>query len=126
LLRALLSISILLLVAQAARSQDAELLRAEAPSATAEYNMGNFKDPLAHFQALYKSTGKNALLFNVAQCQRQLGNLKDAAFSYGRFIQLEAENPNVPVARDRAPSGLIVLGPSRAHDWAAGSACLTS
>jgi len=93
-------ISLVLGTAQAVRADDAETLRAQARDATAEYNMGQFKEALARFQTIYKASGKNALLFNIAQCQRQMGKLKDAAFSYRRFIELEPDNPNVPVARD--------------------------
>lgn len=99
-LRVALAISLVLGTAQAVRADDAETLRAQARDATAEYNMGHFKEALARFQTIYKASGKNALLFNIAQCQRQMGNLKDAAFSYRRFIELEPDNPNVAVARD--------------------------
>jgi tetratricopeptide (TPR) repeat protein len=99
-LRVALVISLVLGTAQALRADEAETLRAQARDATAEYNMGHFKEALARFQAIYKGSGKNALLFNIAQCQRQMGNLKDAAFSYRRFIELDPDNPNVPVARD--------------------------
>src|SRR5260370_42270147 len=91
-LRVALAISLVLGTAQAVRADDAETVRAQARDATAEYNMGHFKEALARFQAIYKATGKNALLFNIAQCQRQMGKLKDAAFSYRRFIELEPDN----------------------------------
>src|SRR5438270_108619 len=57
-------------------------LAAIARQAEAEYNLGDFRGALVKFEALYKETGKAALLFNVAQCHRQLGDLQQAAVNY--------------------------------------------
>ena len=84
----------------AGRADEDESLRARVRDANAQFNMGNYKEALAQFQSIYRSSGKHALLYNIAQCYRQLGDLKMAAVNYRSFIRLDPGNPGVPVAQE--------------------------
>ncbi|HUJ28637.1 MAG TPA: tetratricopeptide repeat protein [Myxococcales bacterium] len=85
---------------QAARADEDESLRSRVRDANAQFNMGNYKEALAQFQAIYRASGKHALLYNIAQCYRQLGDLKMAAVNYRSFIRLDPDNAGVPVAKE--------------------------
>src|SRR5439155_18316431 len=90
----------LLLGARTAQAQENAPIRTELRDAEAQFNMGNYAEALAQFQSLYRRTGKPALLFDIAQCHRQLGDLEKAAINYRSFIRLDPENPGVPIAKE--------------------------
>jgi tetratricopeptide (TPR) repeat protein len=88
------------LLASAARGGDAEALRAEMREATAQYNLGYFKDALTRFESIYRRFGDPRALFNAAQCHRKLGELREAAQNYRSFLRLNPDGPNAPMARE--------------------------
>lgn len=57
------------------------------------FNLGHWQDAIAGFERSYKLSGDAALLFNVAQAQRQAGNSKEAAIAYKAFLR---ERPDTP------------------------------
>jgi predicted S18 family serine protease len=54
-------------------------------SATSHYNLSEWKAALDDFREAYRLKPDNAFLFNIAQCQRQLGAYHDAANSYRAY-----------------------------------------
>lgn len=95
-----LLIAALLFAASPSRGDDTTLLRQQLRDANAQFNMGNFPAALSQFQDLYRASSKHALLFNIAQCFRQMGDLQKAAANYRSFIRLDPENPTVPTAKE--------------------------
>ena len=95
-----LVIAALLFAASPSRGDDTTLLRQQLRDANAQFNMGNFPAALSQFQDLYRASSKHALLFNIAQCYRQMGDLQKAAANYRSFIRLDPENPTVPTAKE--------------------------
>jgi tetratricopeptide (TPR) repeat protein len=95
-----IAIAILLMGSFSARGDEAAGLRERLRDASAQYNMGNYQVALEQFQAAYSASGKHVLLYNIAQCYRQLGDLQKAAINYRSFIRLEPENAAVPTAKD--------------------------
>lgn len=83
--------------ARADARSDAKLAYNEAE---AEYNLGNFDKALESFEQAYKLARVPAILFNIAQCHRQLNNLDRAASTYRSFIRLDPNNGAVPQARE--------------------------
>jgi tetratricopeptide (TPR) repeat protein len=65
------------------------------------YDLGQFTKALELYTEAYKLKALAGFLFNIAQCHRQLGNFKDAAFFYGRYIDNSSpKEPNVERARE--------------------------
>lgn len=51
------------------------------------FNLGHWQDAVAGFEKSYTLSGDAALLFNVAQAQRQAGNFKEAIIAYKAFLR---------------------------------------
>lgn len=82
-----------------ARSANAEA-RSASPQAKAEfaaakraYELGQFEQALAGYTDAYQRKSHPAILFNIAQCHRQLGNYERAAFFYRRYLALSVTRP---------------------------------
>jgi tetratricopeptide (TPR) repeat protein len=61
-------------------------------SGTAHYNLGEYDKALVSFQDGYRIKQDPALLFNIGQCQRQLGQYEDAARVFRAYLR-ESSNP---------------------------------
>ncbi len=85
--------------AQDARQEAREI----AAEGTRHYNMGRFEEALAEYQRAYDVFAAPQLLFNLGQCQRELGNHEQAVFFFERFLEQMPDAPNVETVR-----GLIV------------------
>ncbi|MBN2573726.1 MAG: hypothetical protein JXP73_04110 [Deltaproteobacteria bacterium] len=57
------------------------------------FNLGKWDEAIAAFENSYKLSGDPALLFNVAQAQRQAGHGKEAVIAYKAYLR---ENPDTP------------------------------
>ena len=80
-------------------------LRSDAvnTAAQAQWNLGNKDAALGLFQDAYREWPSTALIYNIAQAQRGLGQLVEAADSYRRFL----DAPDHDVTRhDRATAAL--------------------
>ena len=58
------------------------------------FNLGQWEEAIAGFQKSYKLSGDAALLFNVAQAQRQAGHVKEAIIAYKAFLRERPATPN--------------------------------
>jgi tetratricopeptide (TPR) repeat protein len=58
------------------------------------YNLGHFQEATAAFEKAYEIEPSPILLFNIAQCQRQLGNNDRALFLYRRYLEQAPKAPN--------------------------------
>lgn len=68
---------------------------------TVAYDLGEFQKALQAYGEAYRLAPKPALLFNVAQCHRQLGQHERAAFFYRRYLFLAGQDaPNAGLARE--------------------------
>lgn len=66
--------------------------RAAAQVAKGEYERGEFASALASFEKAYALKAVPGLLFNIAQCHRQLGNHERAIVYFQRFLE-SSPNP---------------------------------
>lgn len=66
--------------------------KVEADQARRAYDVGGFDEALVGYSEAYRLDPKPALLFNLAQCHRQLGHFKEASFHYRRFLALGKPN----------------------------------
>jgi tetratricopeptide (TPR) repeat protein len=54
-----------------------------------EYSLQEYDKALESFKELYRQTNEPVYLFNIAQCNRQLGNLEEALKGFKAFIQAD-------------------------------------
>ena len=58
------------------------------------YKVGDFHEALAAFKAAYQFSPDPTLLYNIAQCYRQLGETKTALFTYRNYLRERPDAPN--------------------------------
>ena len=58
------------------------------------FNLQKFDEALEQFQKAYDAKPIPDFLFNIGQCQRNLGDYEAAIFSYKKFLRLDPEAPN--------------------------------
>ena len=58
------------------------------------YALGKFADALDEFTKAYDAKTIPALLFNIAQCHRGMGDYDSAIFSYKKYLELAPDAPN--------------------------------
>ena len=81
-----------------------------------EYNLGHFAAALPLFEQAYKVNPLPQLLFNIAQCHRQVGNLSQARRLYQNFLDQRPDSQYAQVARDKlreVEKALIVQAEAR-------------
>ncbi len=65
------------------------------------YRLAKFKEALANYEAAYKLYEHPAILFNIAQCHRQLKNHEKALFFYRLCMSdWRRSNPNPPFLKE--------------------------
>ncbi|MGQ0505001.1 MAG: hypothetical protein ACT4TC_06740 [Myxococcaceae bacterium] len=93
--RPLLALSIAFAVSASAapakhRTDPAEShAKARFNEANKAYDLGQFEIALEAYSQAYRLKALPGLLFNIAQCHRQLGHFERAAFFYRRYLDLE-------------------------------------
>jgi tetratricopeptide (TPR) repeat protein len=61
---------------------------------TRHYNLNEFPDALTSFKEAYRLYPEPTFLFNIAQCQRQMGRKQEAVLSYRAFLRESPDAPN--------------------------------
>lgn len=84
----------------AAHAEDEAAARTLFRGAKAAYDVGEFQHALTGFAAAYQAKPLPAILFNIAQCHRQLGHWTEAAYAYNRFLELQPDSPDASTARE--------------------------
>ena len=93
LLRLSLVVSIIVASGRLAHADDATAKR-HFDAAAKAYNLQRFDEALTEFRAAYQERADPALLFNIAQAQRQLGQYDAAARSYRAYLHEQPDAPN--------------------------------
>ncbi len=88
---AMAAVIALVLAVSPAESQRAAQL---AHRCIVEYNASDFANALADAKAAYELDPRPALLYNLGQCYRALGDLRQALFSYRRYLREEPDASN--------------------------------
>jgi tetratricopeptide (TPR) repeat protein len=89
----------------AAPTPQEDKVRAEAKmnfqSAQKAYSLGQFSEALGLYSEAYRIDPQPAMLYNIAQCHRMLGNHERAIFFYTRFLDAFGGNPkNAKLVRE--------------------------
>jgi hypothetical protein len=80
-------------------SGEGEAALASFRAGEALYALGHFREALEKFETAYKLKPVQGLLFNIAQCHRQLKQFELAVTTYRSFIRLAPENAQVEKAK---------------------------
>jgi tetratricopeptide (TPR) repeat protein len=80
-------------LASPARAKDRAKAKQLFAAAQQHYKLGEFDQALEGFKEVYRNFEDPSLLYNIAQCERQLGRKPDAVRSYKMFL---SEVPGAP------------------------------
>ncbi len=86
--------------AQAQPADDLEAARASARKGQSLYELARYPEALEAFEAAYQKKPVPALLFNIAQCHRQLGHLEQAARVYRSYLRSDPPEAAAKQARE--------------------------
>jgi tetratricopeptide (TPR) repeat protein len=75
------------------------------------YNLNEFTPALEAFREAYRNYNDASFLFNIGQCQRQLGDKQNAILSYKAYLRESPNAPNRPEVQQ-----MIVTLESALHD----------
>jgi hypothetical protein len=75
--------------------------KAHARQASAYYDVGRYADAFAEFEQAYLIEQDPALLYNMGQCQRKLGNVEAATQFYRTYLRRAPRGPSAPDAEKR-------------------------
>jgi tetratricopeptide (TPR) repeat protein len=81
--------AILSLAAPVSAQEEVEAARTLARRGTSLYDLGKYTEALQAFESAYEKKQVPALLFNIAQCHRQLGHLEQAARVYKSYLRTD-------------------------------------
>src|SRR4051812_36063341 len=95
------------LAAPASAEADASRASRFAQSAESLFRVGNIEQALVEFRLAYEADPNDDYLFNIAQCEYQLGQLKEALDHYRQY--LTANDRALASKEARAKSGAIEL-----------------
>ena len=90
------------LPARAGEPPEAEIRQARSLSEQArrQYELGHFADAARLYESAFQLKPLPALLFNIGQCRRQLGDVRGAAVAYRSFLRGDPDHPSAPTARE--------------------------
>src|SRR5215471_11919271 len=58
------------------------------------YALGKFEEALVEYEAAYEAKPLAGFLFNIGQCYRNLGNYKQAVFSFRKYLDEKPDAKN--------------------------------
>ncbi len=94
--RLLVFVFVSLVALPVASAQDAETRAAKRYFERGQkaFNLGKFDDALEQYQKAYDAKPIPAILFNIGQCYRNLGDYEAAIFSFRKYLKLEPDADN--------------------------------
>jgi tetratricopeptide (TPR) repeat protein len=84
---------------QSARAENRSVAREAFREGNRHYDLGRYSEALEAFMRAYWNFEEPAILFNIAQCHRQLGNKTDAVKFYRTFLRKVSDAPNADEVR---------------------------
>jgi tetratricopeptide (TPR) repeat protein len=94
------AVALLSIRAVAADGDPVQVARSLYNEGLAEFDLGRFREALDRFERAYRVRSAPALLFNIAQCHRKLGELEEAATTYRSFLARDPNHPEAQRARE--------------------------
>jgi tetratricopeptide (TPR) repeat protein len=84
--RLLVAFALLVSFVRTAAADDRAHARAAFRAGSQHYNLGEFQQALDSFREAYRNYEDPSFLFNIAQCERQLGHKREAAREYRAYL----------------------------------------
>jgi tetratricopeptide (TPR) repeat protein len=91
----IVSVALLLALVSSARADDRAKAQEAYHAASQHYDLGEYREALEGFKEAYRNHEDPTFLFNIAQCNRQLGDKANAIRAYRSFLN------KMPGARNR-------------------------
>jgi tetratricopeptide (TPR) repeat protein len=88
-----MSVLIAILLAAAPADSTAQA-REHFKNAQLHYSLGEFEEAVKEFREAYRLRQEPAILFNIAQCHRQMRQWKDAYFNYRQYLNQKKDASN--------------------------------
>jgi tetratricopeptide (TPR) repeat protein len=80
------ALTVLASIIRIASADDRAHARAAFRSGSQHYNLGEFQQALDSFKEAYRNYEDPSFLFNIAQCERQLGHKREAVREYRAYL----------------------------------------
>lgn len=90
--RALFAFAVLVSFIRVASADDRGKARAAFRAGSQHYNLGEFQQALDGFREAYRNYDDPSFLFNIAQCERQLGHKREAVREYRAYLNNAGDN----------------------------------
>ena len=84
--RLLVAFALLVSFGRTAAAEDRAHARAAFRAGSQHYNLGEFQQALDSFREAYRNYEDPSFLFNIAQCERQLGHKREAVREYRAYL----------------------------------------
>jgi tetratricopeptide (TPR) repeat protein len=84
--RLLVAFALLVSFVRTAAAEDRAHARAAFRAGSQHYNLGEFQQALDSFREAYRNYEDPSFLFNIAQCERQLGHKREAVREYRAYL----------------------------------------
>jgi len=92
--RWLFALAVLVSFVRVSSADDRAKARAAFRSGSQHYNLGEFQQALDAFKEAYRNYEDASFLFNIAQCERQLGHKREAVREYRAYLNNSENAPN--------------------------------
>jgi tetratricopeptide (TPR) repeat protein len=85
---------LILATATIAHAEDRARARRAFAEGRQHFDLGEYEQALESFKTAYRNYEEPTFLFNIAQCQRQLGNKEEAVAFYRKYLSKQPAAPN--------------------------------
>jgi tetratricopeptide (TPR) repeat protein len=92
--RFVLAFALFISFVRVAHADDRAHARAAFRAGSQHYNLGEFQAALESFREAYRAYEEPSFLYNIAQCERQLGHKRDAVREYRAYLNNVDNAPN--------------------------------
>jgi len=120
--------SLLIALMLAAAGDPNAQAREHFKSAQLHYSLGEFDEAIKEFRETYRLRQEPAILFNIAQCHRQMRQWKEAYFNYRQYLSLKkgasnreeaeslAEQMRLKMEEEEEQRTRVARNPTAAHN----------
>ena len=105
----------------AARADDLQEARRRFGLGEELYARGSFEEAYTWYEAAYEAAPLSDFLFNMGQCQRKLGNAREALGLYRRFLDSNPPEDKRAIVVELVREIEATLPPGEGHDGGSGS-----
>jgi tetratricopeptide (TPR) repeat protein len=95
-MRLIWSALVLMLAIGVARADDKAKARVAFKSATQHFRLAEYEAALSDFKDAYRNFADPTFLYNIAQCERQLGRKEEAVRTYRNYLAEVPDSPKRP------------------------------